>query len=136
MNTVFHSPFKQAAHRGFSLVELLVSVSIIGLIAFMAFPKVTSMRSEGEKNLAIARVEALNLALANMIQVRGRSQATLDWAGKSDDQRYALVKDYLAFGETTLAAYLPSGYDADFPNLLDRLTKIVLKDPTSTQIYY
>jgi prepilin-type N-terminal cleavage/methylation domain-containing protein len=136
MNAPIQPPSKPAARRGFSLVELLISVSIIGLIAFMAFPKVTSMRAEGEKNLAIARAEALNLAVANMIQVRGRSQAILDWAGKSDDQRYALVKDYLAFGETTLAGYLPSGYDIDFPNDLSRLTKVVLKDPTSTTIPY
>jgi prepilin-type N-terminal cleavage/methylation domain-containing protein len=136
MNVIPQSPSKPAAPRGFSLVEMLISVSIIGLIAFMAFPKVTSMRAEGEKNLAIARAEALNLAVANMIQVRGRSQAILDWSGKSDDQRYALIKDYLAFGETTLAGYLPSGYDVDFPNDLSRLTKAILKDPSSTTIPY
>ena len=131
----FTSPSRLRS-RGFSLVELLVAVSIIGLIAFMAFPKVTSMRAESEKNVAIARAEALNLAVANMIQVRGRSQAALDWASKTDDQRYALVKDYLAFAETSLTLYLPSGYDVDFPNTLDRLTKVVLKDPAAATIYY
>ncbi len=131
-----HSPSKSAASRGFSLVELLTAVAIIGLISFMAFPKVTSMRAEGEKNLAIARAEAVNLAIANMIQVRGRSQASIDWAGKTDDQRYQLIYLYLAFGETTLVAYMPSGYDIDFPSTLDRLTKVVLKDPSSNPIYY
>lgn len=125
-----------AAIRGFSLVEMLIAVSIIGLISFMAFPKVTSMRAEGEKNLAIARAEALNLAIANMIQVRGRTQASLDWASKTDDQRYLLIKDYLAFAESSLTLYLPSGYDVDFPTTLDRLTKVLLKDPSSTQVYY
>jgi prepilin-type N-terminal cleavage/methylation domain-containing protein len=136
MNVIQQPPSKPAAPRGFSLVEMLISVSIIGLIAFMAFPKVTSMRAEGEKNLAIARAEALNLAVANMIQVRGRSQATLDWNGKTDDQRYTLIKDYLAFSETSLAGYLPSGYDVDFSSDLSRLTKVVLKDPAGSAIPY
>lgn len=120
----------------FSLVELLATVAIIGLISFLAFPKVTQMRGDGERNLAIARAEALNLAVANMIQIRGRTQATLDWSGKDDANRYLLVSPYLGFAETSLTAYLPSGYDVDFPNTLDPLRKVVLKDATATQIYY
>lgn len=121
---------------GFSLVEMMACVSIIGIIAFMAIPSVTRMRGDSERNLAIARAEALNLAQASLIQVRGRTQAALDWsAASSTEGKYTLLRPYLSFSETTLAAYLPSGYTAVFPPSITSMTKTALTGPTGT-IYY
>jgi prepilin-type N-terminal cleavage/methylation domain-containing protein len=122
--------------RGFSLVELLASIAIIGLLAFMAIPRVVEMQSKGEESLAISRAESLNMATATMVQVQGISQASLLWSGKTADQRYVMVKDYLAFGETALAYYLPNGYTVAFSNSLEPLTKVILRDPAGTQIRY
>lgn len=118
------------------MVELLASVAIIGIISFLAFPQVTRMRDDSERNLAIARAEALNLAVASLIQIRGRTQANLDWSGKDDNAKYTLLTPYLGFAESSLASYMPSGYDVDFPSSLDPLTKAVLKNPSSERIYY
>ena len=119
------------------MVELLATVAIIGIISFIAIPQVTRMRSDAEKNLAISRAEALNMAMANLIAVRGRSQAASDWTGAADDNgRYTLIRPYLAFAETSLTSYLPGGYDIDFPTGLEPLTKVVLRDPNSARIYY
>lgn len=127
------SRFKTA----FSLVELLASVAIIGIIAFLAIPHISNMRADGERNLAIARAEALNMGIASLIQTRGRTQAVLDWAGKTDAQRYDLLRPYLGFAEASLTAYLPSGYDVDFPDIASgTLNKVILKGATSAQIYY
>lgn len=122
--------------RGFSLVEMMACVSIIGIIAFMAIPSVTRMRSDSERNLAIARAEALNLAQASYIQVRGRTQAALDWAAASSaDSKYALLKPYLSFAESTLTLYMPSGYTVTFPPSITSMVKVTLTSPTGT-IYY
>lgn len=122
--------------RGFSLVEMMACVSIIGIIAFMAIPSVTRMRGDSERNLAIARAEALNLAQASYIQVRGRTQAALDWAAASSaDSKYALLRPYLSFAENTLTAYLPSGYSVTFPPSITSMTKVSLTSPTGV-IYY
>ncbi len=125
-----HSP------KGFSLVEMMACVSIIGIIAFMAIPSVTRMRGDSERNLAIARAEALNLAQASFIQVRGRTQAALDWgAVSSSEGKYALLRPYLSFSETTLAAFMPSGYTVTFPPSIITMTKAALTGPSGL-IYY
>ncbi|WP_395740661.1 type II secretion system protein [Prosthecobacter sp.] len=122
--------------RAFSLVEMMACVSIIGIIAFMAIPSVTRMRGDSERNLAIARAEALNLAQASFIQVRGRTQAALDWAAASTpDSKYLLLRPYLSFSEATLTAFLPSGYSVGFAASITSMTKVSLTSPTGI-IYY
>ncbi len=122
--------------RGFSLVEMMACVSIIGIIAFMAIPSVTRMRGDSERNLAIARAESLNLAQASYIQVRGRTQAALDWtAASSADSKYTLLRPYLSFAETTLSLYMPSGYTVAFPPTITSMTKVTLTSPTGTINY-
>lgn len=129
-----------AARRGrtgFSLVEMMACVSIIGIIAFLAIPSVARMRSDSEKNLAIARAEALNLAQASFIQVRGRSQAAADWTtATSSTAKYNLLLPYLSYAETTLTAFMPSGYSVTFPSSILSMSKVGLKDPNLTTILY
>lgn len=127
---------RQSFARAFSLVEMMACVSIIGIIAFMAIPSVTRMRGDSERNLAIARAEALNLAQASFMQVRGRTQAALDWtAASTADAKYALLRPYLSFSEATLTAYLPSGYTVTFAPSITSMTKAALNSPTGI-IYY
>ncbi len=129
---------KSSFIRGFSLVEMMACVSIIGIIAFMAIPSVTRMRGDSERNLSIARAEALNLAQASYIQVRGRTQAALEWtAAGTDDTRYnTLLRPYLSFAETRLNLYMPSGYSVQFPVSITSMAKVTLKDPTNAIIPY
>lgn len=132
------SPKSYSFIRGFSLVEMMACVSIIGIIAFMAIPSVTRMRGDSERNLAIARAETLNLAQASYIQVRGRTQAALEWtaAGNVDEAKYALLKPYLSFAESKLAFYMPSGYTVTFPLSITSMAKVTLRDPTNAVILY
>ena len=58
--------------RAFSLVEVLAAVAIIGVITFLALPNIITVKSDAENNLAIARAEAVNIALVNFIQSYGR----------------------------------------------------------------
>lgn len=122
--------------RGFSLVEMMACVAIIGIIAFMAIPSVTRMRGDSERNLMIARAEALNLAQASLIQVRGRSQAALDWAGATNaEAKYTLLKPYLSFSDPTLSIY-SCGYTITFPASVTSMTKVGLATPLGANVPY
>ncbi len=120
------TPRTLLARAGFSLVEMLAAVAIIGVISFLALPNLTKMRGDAERNLCIARCESINMAMATYIQVRGRTQAVSDFNGASTAQaKYALISPYLAFSETNLTDYIPNGYSITF-NSIDPLKKVTL----------
>jgi prepilin-type N-terminal cleavage/methylation domain-containing protein len=124
-----------APARGFSLVEMLAAVAIIGVISFLALPNLIKMRTDAERNLAIARCESINMSLATYIQVRGRVQAASDFAGSSTAQaKYSLLTPYLAFSQANLTDYMPSGYSVTF-NSIDPLQKVTLTQGTTVIAY-
>ncbi len=106
----------------FSLVEMLAAVAIIGVIRlFLALPNLVKMRSDAERNLAIARCESINMAMATYIQVYGRTTADANFALATTAQaKYALFAPYLSFSETNLTDYIPNGYTVTF-NTIDPL---------------
>lgn len=119
----------------FSLVEMLASVAIIGIIAFLAIPNLVKMRSDSERNIAIARAEAINMGMATFIQVRGRTQAAADWSSSTTDQlKYAKIAPYISFAEANLTDFMPNGYTITF-RTIDPLAKVTLKQG-STVINY
>jgi prepilin-type N-terminal cleavage/methylation domain-containing protein len=123
------------SQAGFSLIEMLCAVAIIGVISFLAIPNLIKVRGDSERNLTIARCEAINMAMATYIQVRGRTQAASDWSGASTSQaKYALISPYLAFSETNLTDYIPSGYTVAF-NTIDPLRKVTLTQGSTTIPY-
>jgi len=123
------------SRRGFSLVEMLAAVAIIGVISFLAIPNLVRMRSDSERNLAIARCESINMAMATFIQVRGRTQAVSDFnAATTAQTKYALLTSYLAFAETNLTDFIPNGYSITF-NTIDPLRKVTLKSGTTVVPY-
>jgi prepilin-type N-terminal cleavage/methylation domain-containing protein len=127
--------FRPATRRGFSLVEMLAAVAIIGVISFLALPNLIKMRSDSERNLAIARCEAINMSMATYIQVRGRVQAAADFAGSSTSQaKYSLLTPYLAFSQANLTDFMPSGYSITF-NSIDPLQKVTLAQGSTVIAY-
>ena len=138
MNIRNHQPSRDHGRHGFSLVEVLAAVTIIGIIAFMALPNIIAMKRDSEVNLAISRAEAVNMAVASFIQANGRDRAITKWTGASasDQLKYALIDSYLAFAPTNETDYMPSGYDLTWPGSIASLNKIALKDPDNNAVNY
>lgn len=123
--------------RAFSLVEVLAAVSIIGIIAFLAIPNIVAIKQDSERNLAISRAEAVNMAIVSYIQANGRTNVATTWTTLSDQQRYNLLIPYLSFAPANLTDFVPRGYSMTLPGNLNALTKCPLTDTSSaTPISY
>ncbi|MEM7602080.1 MAG: type II secretion system protein [Verrucomicrobiota bacterium] len=123
--------------RAFSLVEVLAAVGIIGIIAFLAIPNIVAIKQDSERNLAISRAEALNMAVVSYIQANGKANVSAGWKSKNDQNRYALLIPYLSFAPGQLTDFTPNGYSITLPPDLDALTKSILTDTsTSSAVTY
>jgi prepilin-type N-terminal cleavage/methylation domain-containing protein len=97
--------------RGFSLLELLIVLVVLGVVLYFAFPNIVQVRRDSEDNLARARAEMLNLAAAAYFQAVGdRTTARERWAAAgSDEARYSsLLRPYIAFPTASLSSFMPS----------------------------
>ncbi len=123
--------------HGFSLLELLIVIAVLGIILFFAFPNIIQIKSDSEKDLAKARAETLNLAAAAYFQAVGSNVAATNWAGKTAEQRYQLIDDYIAFPSASLSNFLPSSdYSVTFDASAPHKVKATLMGPGSTNIPY
>ncbi len=115
---------------GFSLVEVLTATVLLGILSFIAVPNIVRMKEDSEANLAIARAEAVNMAVASLIQAQGRSAASSAWVTAADSSgRYALIKPYLAFAPNAFADYMPGSYEILLPTSIANLSKVELHAP-------
>jgi len=122
--------------NGFSLVEVLAAVAIIGIITFLAIPNIVAVKQDSETNMAISRAEALNIALVSYVQANGHENANDSWGQQVNAQgRYSLLSSYLAFAPSNLFEYMPSGYQISLPTDLGRISKVQLSGPYG-EIYY
>jgi prepilin-type N-terminal cleavage/methylation domain-containing protein len=122
---------------GFTLVEVLASVTIIGILIFMAIPSITSVRRDTEENMAIARAEAVNMAISSYIQAYGFQNAKTAWAGatggtpeEKNTYRYQnFLVPYLAYAPVDLAHLMPEGYLLTLPADLTNSDKATIGRP-------
>ncbi len=128
---------KSRSDCAFSLVEVLVAVALVGVLVFLALPNIVQVKSDSETHLAIARAEALNMAMASYVQAQGSTAAASGWTGASTDAaKYNLVKGYLSFAPDTLALYTPGGFVLAFPASISPLTSKVALSKNGTAIPY
>jgi len=127
--------------KGFSLVELLVVLAVIGVMLYFAFPNIVQVKSDSERDMAKARAETLNLAAAAYFQNQGATAALNAWSGKTPEEHYQLIRSYIAFPAPTLSQFMPSSdYSISFHATEPHKQKATLRGPfmgaTLTNIPY
>ena len=136
ITTILNNDMSINHHRGFSLVEVLAAVAIIGIITFLAMPNIVAVKQDSENNLAISRAEAINIALVTFIQTNGHNNATNYWnQSNSDQHRYSLLATHMAFAPAIIENYMPMGYTLQLPSSIDPLKKVSLIGPSGEILY-
>jgi prepilin-type N-terminal cleavage/methylation domain-containing protein len=123
--------------RAFSLVEVLVALTIIAVVTFLAIPNIIQVKRDSEDGLARARADSLNVAVAAYWQAVGPTTALAAWSGAANaEARYTLIAPYLAFAPATLAGFMPNGYSVTFSTTEPHRVKATLLGPGSVSVAY
>lgn len=79
-HTMRYTQLKKQAQQGFTLIELMIVVAIIGILAAVAIPQYQDYTTRAKLSRALTAVESIKTAIAESIQSLG----TLNGMGKNE----------------------------------------------------
>lgn len=91
--------FCSSGQQGFSLVEVLVVIAVVGIISALILPQVTNVRSEASLSVARQQQAELQTALGNWIVAKSSGSGGLAAARAAyTGTKLALLQSYLQEG--------------------------------------
>jgi len=93
-------------YRGFTLLELMISVAIIGILAAIAYPAYTNHIKRGQHSEALAVMVAISAAMEQYAQAQGDyNAANLASVYDLSTGKHAVTKVYDLTLTNTVASY-------------------------------
>ena len=97
---------------GFTLVEILLVVVLLGIISGLGYPLVIHLMDSGFERSAVSVAQSVNAAKQSY-KMR-HYQANQEYGRQSNEtDRYALIKEYMPHGNVGLNDLLPKGYSVE-----------------------
>ena len=101
--------------RGFTLVEILIAVVIIGVLGYVLSPNSSKSKYAGELAVMKARAAMLNAAQAQFLEANGVNAGLSTWNSQTTGEaQYQLLKPYIQFSPANLATYVLAGWSISF----------------------
>jgi type II secretory pathway pseudopilin PulG len=134
MNLLLPSRAGLRARRqaGLTIVEMVGMTVMLGLLASLAYPAISGLRSAGMDQQAIGVAQAINQA-QQTYNLRVSNAAALWTAAPDSESKYELVSLYVPFAAPSLAAYEPTGYTLTLGSALN--AKVAINGPNGTVSY-
>lgn len=131
MNLLLRSP-----SRGFTLIELVLALSLAGLLTWLIVPGYAGLKSAADDDTAIARACMLQAAKTAYLRDSGQAAYGAWLAAVDNADKYHLLKPYIgiARGYATLDEFSPEGYSFAI-NALD-VKVAITRTTTGTAITY
>ena len=118
------------------LVASTVLTAVLVTVTVLVLPNIVTLEQNHEVDLAIARAEAVNMAVASFVQANGENAASEDWDAMSEQEHYKAIGHFLAFAPETLEEFVPVNYRLELPQKIVPLTKAKLFDENDQLIAY
>lgn len=108
------------SRAGFSLVEILIVVVLIGILTTVSYPVVVGLMENGKSHSAIVIAQSLNAAKQSFRMKHFKAEE--DYAKQGNDEaKFALIQPYIADSSSKLNQLMPKGYRVDLQGMKDRV---------------
>lgn len=112
---------------GFSLIEVLLVVVLLGVLSSLSYPIVINIIQKSTEESVICFAKSVDAAKSSF-WIRN-PKAEQEYAKQTtNDERYDLIREYLANGKISLVRSLPSGFKLIMPKNISNSVEVLNKE--------